>query len=305
MLLAENQAVNAGTLEKLAVFSSTVNKSYAAIDNIYIVPLAVSAELEAVEFNVDSEIADSTIYVNASDISDVKLVSAKVSSGAEYIYQDGVLTVTAENTEKVYTVKAVNFFTDDFESYAADTMIGSGDDALGNYSHSASGADSSEVYANDKKISLIVNNVPQVSSFILKYDLKYYIPENETYKINSWQCDSFPLYARDSSNKSLAGFQTNGSVAPTDGGSYKLKPQAYYNQGFNAVDGGQYYMLEGAWSHVKIVYNNGVVSYYLDGKLVAGEQTANAGTLNKLAMFSSTGNKSLAGLDNIRIIPLI
>ena len=64
-------------------------------------------------------------------------------------------------------------------------------------------------------------------------------------------------------------------------------------------------MLEGAWSHVKIVYNNGVVSYYLDGKLVGGEQTANAGTLNKLAMFSSTGNKSLAGLDNIRIIPLI
>ncbi|MBQ7574197.1 MAG: hypothetical protein IJT23_08055 [Clostridia bacterium] len=326
----DEKTVSTDDLSKLAIWSSDNRKALVHLDNLTVVSLTEPkpvCELISAEFNKDSEIIGNTIYVDAEELSEVELVNAEVSFGAEYTYEDGVLTVTAKGAEQsIYSVKTVSFFKDDFESYDAETVIGSGSKALGRYSNSTSGADETDVYAKIAKesdnqfmelydglnsaaqrVSLTIGSIPQASSFILEYDVKYDIPKNQEYDVDSWNCTYFATNVRNSANTNLAAFQTYTTVKSSE--PYRLAPHAYYGGQFTKVDNSKYYMKLGEWSHIKIVYNNGTdsaaVTYYLDGEVVAENQTAEQGELAKLQIFSSTTRKAVASFDNFRLVPII
>ncbi len=322
--------VSTDALSKIAIWSSNNRKALVYLDNLMVVSLVEpepESELISAEFNNDSEIIGDTIYVDATELSKVTLVNAEVSFGAEYTYEDGVLTVTADGVKpSIYYVKPVSFFKDDFEDYAADTVIGSGSKVLDRYSNATGGAEETDIYAKiaqeddnkflelydglnstAQKVSFTIGSLPQASSFILEYDVKYDIPIDQEYDVDDWNCTYFALNVRDSSNTNLAAFQTYSTI--TDSVPYKLAPHAYYGGQFTKVDNKMHYISLGEWSHIKIVYNNGTdgatVTYYLDGKLVAENQTAVQGELAKLQIFSSTTRKAIAAFDDFRLVPII
>jgi len=325
--------VNYLDVSRLNYFSSTTRMSTVYFDDIIVRPYYLEpCKIETVSFTdgentVDSYIHENTVFVNAEALDGISISECTISENCTYTYDNGVIAVSSAEGQTVnYSVKAQQYFNDDYESYIEGDFEDSTYYDVNLEAAKAGGTISAAIVKEEGNKILVltdtdgdgtvgarsmvnIKDMPAkgASKFIVDFDVRYsYVSSDAEFSaINS--LESLITEARDSTNKIYLASVRTGGVDTSDSTNqtykYRVMSDANKYPEVSTVEADE-------WYNVKIVYSPNADSsaatadYYVDGKLISTNNITNVSTIGRVFLSTSTFRHAVLSYDNFKIISL-